>query len=156
VLLHAQLTAGVATALEAWAARARVVSVVFAHAPDGTPHALTEIDTAAAAGQRRAAVPLSAACAHLSRTIVEAVAGEPRLDDAATVVPAPWLELRTSERFDGGRRRIEARFGGVAVGTEDVALLERLDGRAMAELALTAEERERVRELAERGLVVVR
>ncbi|HEX4461763.1 MAG TPA: methyltransferase, partial [Polyangia bacterium] len=58
VLLHAQLTPAVVRALEAWATRAAVTSVVFAHAPDGTPHALTEIALAGAAGMRRVEVPL--------------------------------------------------------------------------------------------------
>jgi SAM-dependent methyltransferase len=156
VLLHAQRTAGVAAALAAWAERARVVSVVFAHAPDGTPHALSEIDLGAAPGLRQATVPLSAACAHLSREILDQLGAARALADDATPLPAPWLELRTSERFDGGqRRRLDVRFGGTAVDEADVALLARLRGGTLGELGLTSEERERLDELVARSVVIV-
>src|SRR5207302_191153 len=103
-------------------------SVVFAHAPDGTPHALTEIRVAAAPSHRRVVVPLSPACAHLSRAIFDALAAPRVLADDATPLPAPWLELRTRQRFDGGRRALGTSFGGVALDDEDVALLDRLRG----------------------------
>ena len=74
---------------------------------------------------------MSAACAHLSRAIFDAVAAPRALDDAATPLPAPWLELRTRERFDGGRRALGVTFGGVAVDAEDVALLDRLRGEPL-------------------------
>jgi SAM-dependent methyltransferase len=155
VLLHAQLTAAVAAALDAWAVRARAVSVVFAHAPDGTPHALTEIDTSAAPARRQLHVPLSPACPHLGRAILDAAAAPGVLDDDATPRPAPWLELRTSERFDGRRRVLDRRFGGVAVDDADVALLERLVGAPLATLGLAPGERERLGDLVGRGLVLL-
>jgi methylase of polypeptide subunit release factors len=169
VLLHAQLTAGVEAALGEWAERARVASVVFAHAPDGTAHALTEIDcgalaavattaatatgsVAAGRGWRRVYVPLSGACRHLTREILDAAKAEPAAA-AARVRPAPWLELRTSERFDrDGRRVLERRFGGVVVDAADVALLERLAGGGDAGDDQPA--RDRVAELAGRNLVI--
>lgn len=154
VLLHAQLTPAVGRALDGWAARAAVVSVVFAHAPDGTPHALTEVALDGAAGTRRVEVPLSPACAHLSRALFTALARPIALADDATPTVAPWLELRTSERFDGGRRVIERRFGGLPIDDDDLALLERLRGQPLAELALAADERERVARLVARGFVI--
>ena len=123
------------------APRAAVASVVFAHAPDGTPHALTEIRVAAAPARRRVTVPLSAACAHLSRAIFDAVAAPRALDDDRDAVPAPWLELRTRERFDGGRRALGVTFGGVAVDDEDVALLDRLRGEPLGRSASAARAR---------------
>ncbi len=154
VLLHAQLTPAVARALDGWAARAAVTSVVFAYAPDGTPHALTEIATGGAAGVRRVDVPLSPACPHLSRAIFAALARSRTLDDAATPTVAPWLELRTSEHFAaGGRRTIERRFGGRVLDDDDLALLDRLRGQSLVELALSADERARLDILVAQGFV---
>ena len=154
VLLHAQLTPAVVAALDAWAARAAVTSVVFAHAPDGTPHALTEMALDVAAAWRRVEVPLSPACPQLSRAIFAGIARSRALDDEATPTVAPWLELRTSERFDGGRRVLERRFGGVSIDDDELALLERLRGQPLAELALTADERARLAVLVARGFVI--
>ena len=156
VLLHAQLTPAVDAALDGWAARAAVAGVVFAHAPDGTPHALTELRLDGPPGRRRARVPLSPACPHLSRAILDAVAAPGRLDDAATPLPAPWLELRTSARYDDGRRTLRVTFGGVAVDDEELALLDRLDGRALGALGPSPADRERLEALVARGLVILR
>jgi len=158
ILLHAQLTPAVAAALDAWAARAAVTTVVFAHAPDGTPHALSEIRVGAAPGLRRVQVPLSAACPHLGREIFDALApADARaIADDATPLPAPWLELRTSERFDGGRRALGTTFGGVAVDAEDVALLDRLRGEPLRALGLTSPARERLCVMVDRGQVILR
>lgn len=156
VLLHAQLTPAVDAALDAWAARAAVVGVVFAHAPDGTPHALTELRRDGPPGRRRAVVPLSPACPHLGRAILDAVAAPGRLEATATPLPAPWLELRTSARYDGGRRTLRVTFGGVTVDDADLALLERLDGRALGALAPSPADQARLETLVARGLVIVR
>jgi SAM-dependent methyltransferase len=156
ILLHAQLTPAIEAALDQWGARAGVLSVVFAYAPDGTPHALTEIRVAAAPSRRRALVPLSSACAHLTRAIFDALAGPRALDDAATPLPAPWLELRTRERFDGGRRALGVTFGGVAVDADDVALLDRLRGEPLGALGLTSTARERLCVMIDRGHVILR
>jgi SAM-dependent methyltransferase len=156
ILLHAQLTPAVDAALDAHAARAGVVSVVFAHASDGTPHALSEIRVGAAPSRRRALVPLSPACPHLSRAIFDALAAPRALDDAATPVPAPWLELRTRERFDGGRRALGVSFGGVAVDPDDTALLDRLRGEPLGALGLTSTARERLCVMIDRGHVILR
>ena len=156
VLLHAQLTPAVAAALDGWAARAAVTSVVFAHAPDGTPHALTEIRIDGAPSSRRVSVPLSPACPHLSRAIFDGL-GQPRaLADDVTPLPAPWLELRTRERFDGGRRALGITFGGVAVDAEDVALLDRLRGEPLGALGLASLARERLCVMIDRGHVILR
>lgn len=162
IWLHAQLTPAVAAALDGWAARAAVTSVVFAHAPDGTPHALTEIRVDGAPASRRVQVPLSAACPHLSRAIFDALVdnlgGSRALRDDVTLLPAPWLELRTRERFadGGGRRALGTTFGGVAVDDEDVALLDRLRGEPLSALGLTSLARERLCVMIDRGHVILR
>lgn len=155
VLLHAQLTPAVADALAVWATRAAVMTVVFAHAPDGTAHALTEIATGGAVGWRRLAVPLSPACPHLSRTIFDALGGDRWLAAGTTPYVAPWLELRTSERFDAsGRRTLERRFGGVPIDDDELALLERLRGQPLAALGLTTDDEARLAALIARGWVI--
>ncbi len=156
ILVHAQLTPAVDAALDRWAARAAVVSVVFAHAPDGTPHALTEIRPAAPPSRRRALVPLSPACPHLHREIFDALAAPRTLADDTTPLPAPWLELRTRERFDGGRRALGTSFGGGTVDADDVALLDRLRGQPLASLALSDEARARLCAMIDRGHVILR
>ncbi|HEY2749294.1 MAG TPA: 50S ribosomal protein L11 methyltransferase [Polyangia bacterium] len=156
VLLHAQLTPAVAAALDGWAARAAVGTVVFAHAPDGTPHALTEIRVDAAPARRSIYVPLSPACPHLSRAIFDALSASRALADDVTPLPAPWLELRTRERFDGGRRALGVSFGGVPVDADDVALLDRLRGEPLGALALSSIARERLCVMIDRGHVILR
>ena len=157
ILVHTQLSPAIERALAAHAARAAVLSVVFARAPDGTPHALTEIRVGEAPSFRRVEVPLSAACPHLSRPIFDALAGPRALADDATPLPAPWLELVTRERYDGGTRRaLAVTFGGVAVDDEDVALLARLSGAPLAALGLSSSARERLCVMIERGHVIVR
>ena len=122
----------------------------------GTPHALTEIRVAAAPSRRRVLVPLSAACPHLSRALFDALAAPRTLADDATPLVAPWLERRTRERFDGGRRALGTSFGGVAVEDEDVALLDRLRGESLGALALSSTTRERLCVMIERGHVILR
>jgi protein-L-isoaspartate O-methyltransferase len=158
ILLHAQLTHEVSVALDRWAERSAVTCVRFAEAPDGTPHALTEIRVAAAPGRRDVRVPLSPACLHLSRAIFDALAGSRELAPEVTPLPAPWLELRTSEQFpDGGQRRtLRLTFGGVALAAEELALLDRLRGGSLASLQLAGADRERLESLVARGLVILR
>jgi SAM-dependent methyltransferase len=158
VLLHAQLTGAVDAALDGWAADAAVLTVVFAYAPDGTAHALSEIRRDRPPGRRRARVPLSAACPHLSRPILDALAAPRTLEARATPLPAPWLELRTSERFDegGARWSIATTFGGVPLDGAELLLLDRLRGPALGTLALGGQDRERLESLVERGLVILR
>jgi methylase of polypeptide subunit release factors len=158
LLLHAQLTHEVSVALDRWAATSAVSCVRFAEAPDGTPHALTEIRTGAPAGRRDVRVPLSPACLHLSRAIFEALAGPRVLAPEVTPLPAPWLELRTSEQFsDGGRRRtLRVSLGGVTIAAEELALLDRLRGESLGALGLGAGDRERLESLVARGLVILR
>ena len=154
ILLHAQLTPAVAAALDSHAARAAVTCVVFAHAPDGTPHALSEIRLGAPPAQRRVRVPLSPACPHLHRAIFDALAA-PATGDV-TPLPAPWLELVTRERFDDGRRALGTTFGGVAVDADDLALLGSLRGEPLSALGLTGTARERLYVMIDRGHVILR
>jgi SAM-dependent methyltransferase len=156
ILLHAQLTPAIEAALDERAQRAGVTSVVFAHAPDGTPHALTEIRVQAPAERRRVVVPLSPACPHLSRALFDGLWASRALADDATPLPAPWLELRTSERFDGGRRALAVSFGGAPVDAEDLALLDRLRGQPLGALGLDATARERLCAMIDRGHVILR
>ena len=156
ILLHTQLSPAIERALAARAEGAAVGVVVFARAPDGTPHALVELRGGEAPPLRRIEVPLSAACPHLSRAVLDAVAAPRALPEDATPMPAPWLELCTRERFDGGARRaLAVTFGGVAVDDEDVALLSRLGGAPLAALTLSSSQRERLCVMIERGHVIV-
>ncbi|MDB4967444.1 MAG: hypothetical protein JWN44_3133, partial [Myxococcales bacterium] len=106
-------------------------------------------------GRRRATVPLSPACPHLRRAILDALAAPRTVDDSTTPVPAPWLELRTRERYDGGRRPLGTTFGGVAVDGDDLAILDRLRGEPLGALGLSSTARERLCAMIERGLVIL-
>lgn len=158
ILLHAQLTHAVDAALSRWATRATVLSVRFAEAPDGTPHALTLIRSDGKSERRDARVPLSPACPHLSRAIFDALAAPRTLAPDVTPLPAPWLELRTSERFDdaGARRPLKITFGGVALDPDELALIARLTGEALGVLELGSLDRERLESLVSCALVILR
>jgi methylase of polypeptide subunit release factors len=149
-LLHAQLTPALEEALAALSAQGRAtVSLPFAEAPDGTPHALTSIRPGR--GRRVLLTPLTSLLPHLRRELLDAAHAPTALSPDATPLPAPWLVLR-DERQLGGRWR-ETHFGAARIDDEDRALLEALDGRALGELSV---DEERLRELIERGLVIVR
>lgn len=117
-LLHAQLVPAVEAALTRLADAHRVASIVFAHAPDGTPHALTSIRPGT--GRRVAFVPLSPLVPHLRRDMLDAIAADAAAD--VPVVPAPWLELRESRQYGGAWQ--EAAFGGVRISAEERAVLD--------------------------------
>jgi SAM-dependent methyltransferase len=129
ILLHAQLTPAIDAALRARAAA--VVQIIFARAPDGTPHALTSIRADGPPGVRRIEVPLSRFCPHLSRPIVEALHRNTP-ETGGTWRAAPWLELRDTRRLDTQPSRMLA-FGAHAIDAEDLALLERgpIDGATL-------------------------
>jgi SAM-dependent methyltransferase len=166
-LLHAQLTPAVDRALQGLASRAGVLSIVFAHSPDGTPHALTSVDRHDGRdhgrndrrdGHRTLYTPLSPVCPHLRRELLEALRGPAELRADSTPLPAPWLELRVSKQLvpAGARGWHEATFGGRVVDEPTVALLERLRGAALADLALDADDRARLERLIAHGAVIVR
>ena len=155
-LLHAQLTPAVEAALTSRAARARVTSLLFAAAPDGTPHALTAIGPGA--GRVRVRVVLGPLCPHLRREILDAHR-RPRapLDERACPIAAPWLELRESRQLGGptpGWRQVS--FGGVPLDEAERKLLERLDGTPLSALALDDEDRARLERLLKLGLAILR
>jgi SAM-dependent methyltransferase len=118
ILLHAQLTPAIDAALRA--RDAAVVQIIFARAPDGTPHALTSIRAGEPPGVRRIEVPLSRFCPHLSRPIVDAL----HRNIGETWRAAPWLELRDTRRLDTQPSRALA-FGAHPIDADDLALLER-------------------------------
>ena len=154
-LLHAQLTPALQAALTGLATRAAVLSLRFASAPDGTPHALTSIRRALPPERRELAVPLGPLCPHLRRELFDAYHAPRALGPDATPLPAPWLELRTTRQLGGSYRAI--RFGAIAIDDEDVKLLERLTGAPRSALgALEAGEEDRLARLVELGLVIVR
>jgi SAM-dependent methyltransferase len=157
-LVHAQLTPAVDERLDALAAGAQVVSLRFAHAPDGTPHALTCIRMGAPAGRRQLRVPLGPACAHLDRAIVDAALAPRRLAPDVTPLAAPWLELRESRVFarPGASTLRALTFGVSAIDADDLALLERLDGRPLGALGLDPDATARLARLADLGLAILR
>jgi SAM-dependent methyltransferase len=161
-LLHAQLSPAVEAAL-AESGFAATLSLHFADAVDGTPHAL--ISLRGGAGRHgRLRVPLGPALPHLGReqvdrlhaTLALVAEGEAALR-AAVLRPPPWLELTRSSVHDGVRFRARAvRFGPALVDDEELALLEACDGRPLGEVLDSASwPLERVRGLLERGLLVV-
>jgi SAM-dependent methyltransferase len=155
-LLHAQLTPAVDGALLALAARAHVLSLVFARAPDGTPHALTQVRTDRAPAHRRVELPLGPYAPHLAREMLDALVLPIMLAPDATPVPAPWLELRESRRLSPAAPDLRLRFGVHTIDTMERDLLLRLDGRDVAALGLDENDRQRLARLAEIGLVLVR
>jgi release factor glutamine methyltransferase len=157
-LLHAQLTPSLVARLERL--EAQVVSLPFAYALDGTPHALTVIRADGPRGLWRVPAPLGPLCPHLVRPIVDAALGPRTLPvdlRGVTLTPAPWLELRVVRQLAprGQRAYREARFGGVVVDERDVALLERLDGTPLDDADVDAETRARLERLVALGLVRV-
>jgi SAM-dependent methyltransferase len=162
-LLHAQLVPSLVARLEALAREAQVVSLQFAFALDGTPHALTVVRPDGPRGFWRVPAPLGPICPHLERAIVDGALGPRVLPDdieGATVVPAPWLELRVVRKLlaRGQRGFADARFGGVPIDGDERALLERLDGSPLGELfpeGVDAVTRARLDALVARGLVLV-
>jgi methylase of polypeptide subunit release factors len=154
-LLHAQLTAAVDARLDELAARAQVVSLRFAHAPDGTPHALTCIRPSGPTGRRQVRVPLGPACPHLRREILDAALAPRALRPDATPLAAPWLELHSSRVFaQPGAPTLRAlTFGSHAIDDADLRLLESLVGAPLAALDVDAE---RLTRLVDLGLVLLR
>lgn len=165
VLLHSQLTpslwelAGELGAAGAGAA----VALEFAHAPDGTPHALLSLRAASGPPHRaRFRVPLSPVLPHLRRELCDRLhaaaalaADAEALPEDAVLRPAPWLLLQRGEQHDGHAFRVRhLRFGDLALDGEAAALLARADGRSVADLAPSADERERLRSLLGAGLLV--
>ena len=152
-LLHAQHTPAIEAALEALPAR--VLTVTFASAPDGTPHALSVIRPLDGnpASVRRVRVPLSPACLHLGRAVIDAYLSRPSLAVASSLRPAPLMELVVSRQL-GVPGPVRRRFGNVDLDAAGQSLLERLDGRPLGGLGLTDEERALVARFAELGLVI--
>gem|GEM_PF-4168916 len=150
-LLHAQHTPAVEMRLAALPAR--VSTVIFAHAPDGTPHALSVIRPSATASQRRVRVPLSPACLHLSRAVIDAYLTPPSLAPDASLRPAPWMELTISRQLgvDGPIRR---KLGGVDLTAAEQALLERLDGRPLQDQSFSVDEMANLARFADLGLLI--
>jgi methylase of polypeptide subunit release factors len=146
-LLHAQLTPALDEAL-ASLDRA-TVSLLFAEAPDGTPHALTSIRPGR--GRRVVRTPLSPLLLHLRRELLDAYHAPTALAPDVTPVAAPWLLLREDRQLGGGWR--ETRFGAAPIDDADRALLESLDGKTLADLKV---DEARLRELIDRGLVILR
>ncbi len=161
-LMQVQLVPEVLAELNELSARRAVLCVLFADAPDGTPHALVWIR--AGAGLRRLRVPLSPVCRHLERAQLEALARsglrvakpEP-LGDDETCVPASWLELRQSRQLAvaGAIPWRDTRFGVTSIDDATLMLIERLDGKSLGELGVDRTDREHLRTLAERGLVIL-
>jgi hypothetical protein len=103
--------------------------------------------------------PLGPALPHLAREPLERIgqtrdllaAGGETLG-AAVLRPAPWLLLTRAATHDGARfREREVRLGAARLGVEELALIERCDGRTVAELEA---EPETLKELIEAGLLV--
>ncbi len=93
-------------------------------------------------------------CDRLHAAAALAATGE-ALPGDAVLRPAPWLLLSRGEQHDGHAfRPRHLRFGDVNLDGEAAALLARADGRSVAELAPSADERERLRGLLGAGLLV--
>jgi SAM-dependent methyltransferase len=146
ILLHAQLTPALDEALHARARDAAVVQVIFARAPDGTPHALTSIRGDGPAGSRRIEVPLSRFCPHLSRPILEGL----HRTTGTLWTAAPWLELRDTRRIGHPPDRALT-FGAHTIDAMDLALLER---QSVDSATLDGESLERLYRLAALGLLI--
>jgi hypothetical protein len=141
----------------------RALELHFADASDGTPHALVCLEAAGRQAWSRVRAPIGAALPHLRRELVERLqATRDLLGDgdealaAAVLRPAPWLALQQVAVHDGARfREREVRFGAARLSPEERQLLERCDGRKVAEAAPDTAARVMVRGLAEAGLIVV-
>jgi methylase of polypeptide subunit release factors len=156
-LVHVQLTPAVDRALDALAAERPVLSVRFAEAPDGTPHAMVVMRGSGPPERRRARVPLSPVCPHVSRRILDALAAPRVLVDEVTPLPAPWLELRQSRQLvpPGAPAWRALRFGATTIDDGELALLERLQGQPLGALALDGDDRARLMRLVDLGLVIL-
>jgi SAM-dependent methyltransferase len=156
-LLQGQLTPAVYEALDERATELQIGSVRFADAPDGTPHAVILLRRGGTPFRRRAHVPLGPLCPVIDRRVVDALMGPRELGDGTTPLPAPWLELRESRQLvpagAGGWR--ELRFGAHVIDDADLALLQKLDGRTLAQLALPDDERARLEKLVELASVIL-
>ncbi len=152
VLLHAQLTPAVEATVATIARDCSAVQVVFARAPDGTPHALTSI-RAGEPGVRRFEVPLSRFCPHLSRPILDALHADG--GDDPIWYPAPWLELRDTRRLGTPAERALS-FGAHAIDGEELALLERLQAGNVPTSSLDPSDLGRLFRLAALGVLVRR
>jgi SAM-dependent methyltransferase len=154
-LIQAQLTPRVNDALEALAKEFQVGAIRFADAPDGTPHAVIVIRRQPNAFLRKLTVSLGPLCTAVDRRIVESLMGSRELTPDRIPLPAPWLELRESRQLDprAARPWQKKSFGAHVIDDEDLALLQKLDGRPIAQLA--AAEVERIENLVALGLIVL-
>jgi hypothetical protein len=94
-------------------------------------------------------------CPAVDRRIVDALLGPRELAPALAPLPAPWLELRESRQLAPTEPRPwrALSFGSQRIDDDERRLLERLDGRTVAELALDAADSERLERLVRLGLV---
>jgi SAM-dependent methyltransferase len=154
-LIQAQLTPGFEAALDGLAREHRVGTIRFAEAPDGTPHAVIVVRRGGEPMRRKLTVTLGPLCPAVDRRIVDALLGPRALAPEASPLPAPWLELRESRQLVPHEPRPwrALSFGGQRIDDDERRLLERLDGRTLAELALDAADTERLERLVRLGLV---
>ena len=162
VLCHTQL----APVVEQAATRVPLplgLTVRFAHALDGTPHALISLRAAADPAVVRSSVrvPLGPALPHLHRELIDRLHATQvlLLDDealrAAVLRPAPWLALETSALHDGAAfRPRDLRLGDERLEPMDLDLLERCNGGSLGSTTRSDDEWSRARFLVERGLLV--
>ena len=138
-----------------------VLSVAFAAAPDGTPHALSGIRRRCRARAAHASlVPLGRPARIFAAPLFDAYSRAARALGAGRDAGARAVARAAHrERYAGGRRRIVRPLRRVALNPdEDVRLLDRLRGapRSGRSVASTAGEEERLAQLVELGLVIVR
>jgi SAM-dependent methyltransferase len=153
-LVQAQLTDGVEAALDALAREHQVASIRFAEAPDGTPHAVIAIRRGEPM-RRKLSVTLGPLCPVVERRMIEALLAPRELRAELTPLPAPWLELRESRQLDPRAPRPwrQVRFGAHVIDDDELKLLERLDGRTIADL--NSAEIEKLRRLVDLGLILL-
>ena len=156
-LCHTQLTPSVEAAIDA-AGFPRALSLVFADAPDGTPHALTSLRSGVPHPRARLRTPLSPALPHLRRELFDRLhatrdllaAGELEF---AVLRPAPWLAMVHTAVHDGATfRPRDLRFGAQRIDDADARLLAACDGRPLGIAA--ADDWNRALSLVEHGLLV--
>lgn len=164
-LCHVQLTPAVKWSILR-AGFSRVIELHFASATDGTPHALVSLRDGEPGYLAPVRVPLAppyGSLGHLAREPLdrlhaaqELLASGDAAIAAAPLRPAPWLELLRAARHDGAAfRPREVRLGLHRLDEEELATLERCDGRPFGEAVEAAKlDDERARGLVERGLVV--
>lgn len=161
VLCHTQLDEPL-WELAAMARFSSVLALEFARSPEGIPHALLSLRAGVdPCPPARLRTPLGPLLPHLHRELLDRLHATQALLahgdlSPAPLRPAPWLALTRLEQHDGHAFRPRAlRFGEAVLLPADEQLLRRCDGRAAGEVAVDGEERERLLELARRGLLVV-